>query len=164
MSSNTSMSHQKRQRRHLTNPTKLNSTTTKIPFVCMFTYEQRNEPIGPFLRCSMCIYIHRKMRSGPIQNGLDQSRIWTACPDILSRFFDPDSHVPLSGPDLDQILTKSGIGQKLSVQNNGSPWLQKYVVTDTLFFALVGPDASICWCLWLGVGVLQQLAKKDFTS
>ncbi len=75
----------------------LNSTTKKIPFVCTFTYEQRNEPIGPFLSCSMCVYIRRKMHSGPVQNGLDQSRIWTACPNMLSRFFDLDSHVPLSG-------------------------------------------------------------------
>jgi hypothetical protein len=31
-----------------------------------------------------------------------------ACPDMLSRFFDLDSHVPLSGPNLDRIWTKSG--------------------------------------------------------
>ncbi len=86
----------------------LNYTTTKIPFVCTFTYEQRNEPIGPFLSCFMCIYIRRKMHSGPVQNGLDQSRIWTACPDMPSRFFDLDRGVPRSGPDLDQIWTKSG--------------------------------------------------------
>ncbi len=82
--------------------------TKKIPFVCTFTYEQRNEPIGPFLSCFMCIYIHRKMRSGPVQNGLDQSRIWTACPDMPSRFFDLDRGVPRSGPVVDQIWTKSG--------------------------------------------------------
>jgi hypothetical protein len=80
----------------------------------MFTFKQRNESIGPFLSWSMCIYILREMRSGPVQNGLDQSRIWTACPDMLSRFFDLDCHVPLSGPDLDQIWTKSEIGQKPS--------------------------------------------------
>jgi hypothetical protein len=89
-------------------------TMKKKPFVCTFAYKQRNEPIGPFLSCSMCIYICRKMRSGLVQNDLDQSRIWTACPDMLSRFFDLDSHVPLSGPDLDQIWTKSGIRQKPS--------------------------------------------------
>jgi hypothetical protein len=92
----------------------LNSTTKQITFVCTFTYKQRNKPFEPFLSCSMCIYICRKMRSGPVQNGLDQSRIWTACPDMLSRFFDLDSHVPLSGLDLDQIWTESGIGQKPS--------------------------------------------------
>ncbi len=77
------------------------NSTTKNPFVCRFTYKQKNEPIGPLLSCSMCIYIRRKMHYGPVQNGLDQSRIWTACPDMLSRFFDLESHVPLSGPDLD---------------------------------------------------------------
>ncbi len=62
----------------------LNSTTKKILFVCTFTYKQRNEPIGPFLSCFMCLYIRRKKRSGPVQNGLDQSRIWTTCrPDFL---------------------------------------------------------------------------------
>ncbi len=77
-------------------------------FVCTFTYEKTNEPIGPFLSCFMCVYIRRKMRSGPVQNGLDQSRIWTACPDMPSRFFDLDRGVPQSGPNLDQIWTKSG--------------------------------------------------------
>jgi hypothetical protein len=48
------------------------------------------------------------MRSGPVQNGLDQSRIWTAFPDMPSRFFDLDRGVPRSGRDLDQIWTKSG--------------------------------------------------------
>ena len=46
--------------------------------------------------------------------GLDRSRIWKACPDMLSRFFDLDSHVPRSGPDLDRIWTKFGIGKKPS--------------------------------------------------
>ncbi len=107
----------------------------------MLTYEQRNEPIGPFLSCSMCIYIRRKMHSGQVQNGLDQSRIWTARPDMLSRFFDLDSHVPLSGPDLDQIWNKSGIRQN---------HLDQFWQPPTMFLHFVPLDgveyfSGICW-------------------
>jgi hypothetical protein len=80
----------------------------------------KDEPIWPFLSCFMCIYIRRKMHSGPVQNGLDQCRIWTAGPDMPSRFFDLDRGVPRSGPDLDQIWTKSGIKQKTVWTNFGN--------------------------------------------
>jgi hypothetical protein len=41
---------------------------------------------------------------------------------MLSRFFDLDSHVPLSGPDLDQIWTESGPNLELGKNRLDQFW------------------------------------------